>query len=151
MVSVECSEAITEVIDILDHMERFYIDKIPEKFKQFLIENKSKDYESKLDHTKKLKDINLKQKTRDILSIMYLTYWSNPNEKAEFENLLQENEGKYQEELSEKYNPNDIFKKPSQENNSIENIVANETTAMVEYKESIFKRIINKIKSIFIR
>ena len=50
----------------------------------------------------------------------------------------------YQDLLYEKYNPNDIFKK--KEDNIMENKnEIKENMQMVEYKEPIFKRIINKI------
>ena len=39
MVSVEYSEAIAEVLDILNHMKKVDVDKIPTKFKQFLVNN----------------------------------------------------------------------------------------------------------------
>ena len=41
--------------------------------------------------------------------------------------------------MREKYNPNDIFKKNIKQNNN----------DIVKYKESIFKKIINKLKNIF--
>ena len=46
--------------------------------------------------------------------------------------------------LYEKYNPNDIFKKKD-ETVTENNIRQEENMQIVEYKESIFKRIINKI------
>ena len=48
----------------------------------------------------------------------------------------------------EKYNPDNLFKNRKQETIVETQPIANEV-AMVEYKESIFKRFINKIKSIF--
>ena len=45
---------------------------------------------------------------------------------------------------------NTIFKKNSQENN-VENDIVKDELSMIEYKESIFRKIINKIKSIFRR
>ena len=44
----------------------------------------------------------------------------------------------------EKYNPNDVFKKKEKVLTD-ENIKAKENIQMIEYKEPIFKRIINKI------
>ena len=74
-----------------------------------------------------------------------MNYWcENENEKNELKQIFKNNEDNYQNELREKYNPDNIFKKHIQEN-----IVKNEVS-LVEYKESIFKRLINKIKSIFI-
>ena len=153
MVSLEFSEGISETLDILNHMDRMYIDKIPRKFIEFLEKNKSANYISNLDHSKKLNEMNLKEKTKDILATIYMNYWCTPQQKAEYSELLKENERKYQERLREKYNPDNIFKKNTQPQNIIQDNVskedANSNVAMVEYKESIFRKIINKIKSIF--
>ena len=57
------------------------------------------------------------------------------------------NEKHYQIEMNEKYNPNNLFKNNNQKS---EDIQANENdTKMVEYKESILKRIFIKIKSMW--
>ncbi len=110
MVSQELSEGISETLDILKHMDKEYIDKIPQKFKDFLEKNKSVNYIPNLDHSKKIDEMNLKNKTKDILAIIYLKYWCNSEKKLEYMKLLNENERKYQEYLKEKYNPN-IFRK----------------------------------------
>ena len=51
-----------------------------------------------------------------------------------------------EQELREKYNPDNLFKKHSLKQE--ENVIMNEVS-MVEYKEPLFKRFINKIKNIF--
>ena len=53
----------------------------------------------------------------------------------------------YQEKLIEKYNPNNIFK--TRKSETIESTP--NTVEMVEYKESIIKKIVNKIRIIFLR
>ena len=68
MSSLEFSEGITETLDILKHMDKSYTDKIPKKFKDFLEKNKSDSYTPHLDHSKKIKEMNLKEKTKDILA-----------------------------------------------------------------------------------
>lgn len=55
---------------------------------------------------------------------------------------------KIEEQQREKYNPNNLFENRKQEVTDKTQLIANEV-AMVEYKESIFKRFINKIKNIF--
>ena len=61
---------------------------------------------------------------------------------------MKENEIKYQSELREKYNPDNIFKNRNnltQKEESIEN----KPVALIEYKENIFKKMINKILVFF--
>ena len=73
-----------------------------------------------------------------------MNYWcDNEKEKLELKQILKNHEDKYQQELRNKYNSEDIFKKHIQEN-----IVKNQVS-MIEYKEPLFKRFISKIKSIF--
>lgn len=147
MGNVQFREGITETLDILKHMDCMYTDKIPQKFKDFLEENKSESYEPNLDHSKKLNEMVLKEKTKDILAVIYMKYWCNVAQKTEFQKLLNENERKYQAELREKYNPDNIFKNNKQQQAVEENVTQN-NVSMVAYKESIFKRFINKIKNI---
>ena len=144
MVSVEYREAITEVLDILNHMRKVDTDRIPEKFKQFLVQNQSTTYYPQLDHTKAIKDMELKEKTKDILSIIYSNYWCNKDEKLVFEKLLQENEKKYQKELREKYNPDNVFK-----DKEIKIEDNKKQILLIEKKDTIFTKIIKFIKGIF--
>ena len=147
MVSVEYSEAITEVLDILNHMKKVDLDKIPIKFKQFLVNNQSTNYHPKLDHTKEIKDMNLKEKTKSILAVIYSNYWCSNEKKKEFNNLIIENERKHQEKLKDKYSTENIFKK--KEEKRIEEAVQENLPVKLEEKESIFTKIIKFIKNIF--
>ncbi len=144
MVSVEYSEAITEILDILKHTRKEDVMKISPKFMEYLNNNASKTYKPDLDHTKKIKDMQLKRKTKAILAIIYKKFWCDSEKKKKFDNTLKNNGIEYQKELREKYNPDNLFKNKVSQIETVENSVA-----MVEYKESIFKRFINRIKSIF--
>ena len=146
MISIEYSEAATEVLDILNHTKKSDVDKIPKKFINFLEDNSSKNYVSSLDHSKPIKEMKLKQKTQDILGIIYLKYWANEEEKEKFKLKINENEEKYQQELREKYNTDNLFKKTKEE---IE--PKQETLLPIIKKETFIKKIINKILNIFRR
>lgn len=147
MISAEYSEAITEVVDILNHMKKEDTDKIPEKFKKFLWQNQSTSYQPQLDHTKPLKDMNLKEKTKNILAVIYSHYWCNDEKKIEFKKLLQENERKYQEEIRRKYDPDNLFKKKEERNK--EKNTFEELSIGIQTKDGIWTTIINFIKGIF--
>lgn len=110
MVSQEYSEAIAETLDILEHTQKSDVDKISEKFMEFLKENTSKTYKPQLDYTKNIKDMNLKNKTIGILSIINKKYWCNDEERKGFEEKLKQNEIRYQEVLNERYDTNKLFK-----------------------------------------
>lgn len=110
MVSVKLSEGISETLDILNHMDKSYIDRIPKKFKEFLEKNKSDSYIPNLDHSKKINEMNLKEKTKNILAILYINYWCDSEQKLKYANLLKRNEEKYLEESRKKYDPDNLFK-----------------------------------------
>ena len=99
---------------------------------------------SKIDHSKKLITQDLKPKTRAIIAMLYRNYWCTPEEKEQFESIMKQNYEKEQEALREKYNPDNIFKEKK-------DVVIEETNTMemTIYKESIFKRFINRIRKIF--
>ena len=71
--------------------------------------NKSTTYVSKLNHSNKINEMNLKEGTKNLLATIYLSYWCSPQEKANYAKILNENEKKYQEELRKKYNLDNIF------------------------------------------
>lgn len=146
MVSVEYSEAITETLDILKHTRKEDVMKISPKFMEYLNNNASRTYKPDLDHSKKIKDMQLKRKTKAILAIIYKNFWCNDDERKEFNSTLKYNEIRYQAALREKYDPNNLFKKKELE---VEQKTVETPLAMVAYKESIFKRILNKINRIF--
>ena len=131
MLSIEYSEAIVEVLEILQYSDDNIIEKIPKKLIEFWQRNKSTTYKPNLDHSK-----------------IYLNYLCNDEEKNNIKLILKDNEEKYQQELGEKYNADNIFKKYNQKQKVTENVVAT-NMAMVEYKEPIFKKIINIIKRFF--
>ena len=138
MVSIEYSEAIVEVLDIIKHSEQNIVNKIPKKLIEFFEKNKSKTYKVNLDHTKTIDEMNLKSKTRDIISMIYLHYLCDEKEKQELRIILKENEKELQEEARKKYNPDNIFK----------NKEITRDTLMINVKETFLKKIINKIKKI---
>ena len=64
MVSVRLAEGISETLDILKHIDKVYVEKIPLKFIEFLEKNKSKTYVSNIDHSKRLNELNLIKKRK---------------------------------------------------------------------------------------
>ena len=146
MVSVRNANAMAEVIYYLQGIKQEDIDKIPKKFIQYLNENASKEYKCDFDYNKPLKELNLLDETRGIIGMICYNYWCvTEKQKEQYLKRLSQNEQQYQKILNEKYNPDNIF-----ENKKLDFIENTTTpTEITEYKESIFKKLINKIKSIF--
>lgn len=143
MVSIKYGEAAVEVLDILNHTREEDVKKIPKKFMEFLQNNKSKTYISNLDHTKDIKEMELKPETEAILGLIYMKYWANEEEKAQFQERIKKNEIAYQEDLKAKYNTDNLFKQKDFENK--------EELPTVIKQKSFLQKIIDKIKNIFRR
>lgn len=142
--------AYKQLITILNNMEPEYKEKIPKKLMKLFEENSAKDYEFHLDLTRPLQEQELNSKTLALLAMLNLNYWcETEEEKQELIKHYTENERKYQEELRKKYNTDNIFQKNNRENKQEK--TTEEQVALVEHKESIIRRLINKIKSIFHR
>ena len=145
--NVQTQEIYSEVYSILNLLGESYIKKLPVSLFNMIKEEKRQDYNPKYDSEINLEQQSIKRETLSIIALFHLNYWCNSDEeKNEIRTLFKTNEKKHQAEIREKYNPDNLFKKHSlqQEESTITNEVA-----MVEYKEPLFKRIINKIKIIF--
>lgn len=138
-------DAFSEVNAILNIMPSNLYNKIPLKFKQMISEYKNNSYNPRIEEP--VEDYELKDETKIILSLIYRDFLCSDEEKERLKardaQKLQEEE----EQLREKYNPDNIFNNRKTEN--LETVA--EPVAMIEYRESFFSRIINKIKNIFRR
>lgn len=146
MVSTGYSEAFVEVLAILDNTPIEEKQGIPQKFINFLKENASPTYKISFDKNKQIAELSLKKETKAMLSVIYYNYLCPKDKKEEYIEVLNDNQTKFEEELREKYNPDNIF------NNTVSEPISEpvkEEVAMTEYKESFFTKLINKIKSIF--
>ena len=147
--NIETRQAYSEVNMFLELIGEEMSNQIPLKLRKFFKREMDKNYIPTIDTKIPIKEQRLKRKTIAIIAGLNLQYWCKDEErKKELLEVYSNNEKKYQEELREKYNPDNIFKKRTQENTIEEKNIENEF-ALVEYKESIFKKLINKIKNIF--
>lgn len=147
MISTRDTNAMAEVLHYLKGIRQEDVDKIQKKLIQILKENASKDYICNFDYNKPLKELELLDETRGLISMLCLNYWCRTEEeKQNYINRLNQNEIKYQEELRQKYNPDDIFT-----NNILNNVENDEENKVniqiIEYKpKNIFLKILNKLK-----
>ena len=152
MVNERYGIAMAETLHYLKGISQDDINKIPDNFMTFLKNNASQNYECKFDYTRPLKELNLKNETRGLIAMICLNYWCETEEqKNSFIEHLNKNEKKYQEELREEYNIDDIFKKkefiPKVEKTT-ENIDKNKLPVQAK-RENIFKRVFTRIMKIF--
>lgn len=71
------NNALKEVYDILQNTDEDLINKIPQKFLDFVKENMNQEYISNIDYTMKIDKQKLLPETEAILALIYKSYWSN--------------------------------------------------------------------------
>lgn len=156
-------EALVEVLEILKYASPKDRNKIPKNLLLFFQRNASPTYKFTFDTTKELKDLNLKPETKGLLSMIYRNYWCTPEERLEYDKLLNNNQKIYDKLLREKYNPDKIFENnfystPSkapvvqepEEKLEPQNTVE-EKQSLVVYTQSIFSKILEKLQEFFQR
>ena len=140
--SAEIKKAYSEVYEILQLLGSEFIDKVPNKFIEFIAKEKDNEYYQNIKKDIPLEEQNLLEDTINILAMLKLDYWcENEEEKEELESILTENERLYQEDLREKYNPDNIFKRKEIEN-------PNNLPIEIE-KVNLWKRILQYIQKLF--
>ena len=139
--------AYTEVYTILQELNEEEYNKIPPEVIETREANRDEDYEYEWDDEVELKEQPMLPETKAILFNLFRDYLANPEQKTKI--IRMQNEARQKNELKKQqmYNTDLFANKPKK--NATEN--NNETIQIVEYKESIFKSILNKIKSFFIK
>lgn len=147
MITENYACAYKEVIEVLKYTKREDVNKIP-KYRILLWKtNMKKDYDFKIDTTKTLEEQNLSKEAKAIIANIFKKYWATDYQRERIEAKEKYDIAQMEKEKYQKYNPDDIFKNRKQDIKQ-EN-EANKNVLMVEYKESLFKKMLNKIKNIF--
>ena len=149
MMSDKTKKVYSEVYAFLNIVSEEDRNKIPKKLKEMIEEEREKEYTPSYTFEIPIEEQEISDEAIAMIALLHLNYWcEDENEKERLNEIFNENEKKYQDELREKYNPDNLFKNRKQ-NVVNEPQTISEPVAMIEYKESIFKRILNKIKDIF--
>ena len=132
-----------EVLEILKHIPKEDYDKIPKEKIDFYEKNMDKNYVYIYDSV----EPKTLRKTDIILMNLYKNYIAKVEEKEKIEEILRLNEQKEEQEKKNTYSVDNIFdNKKIDIQRDKESIIAE---PLLENKESIFKRFINKFKMIF--
>ena len=141
------ANAYTEVYEILSCLNNEEYLKIPEELIEVFEENRNLEYEYEINDEQDLSKQPMLKETKAILLNIFRDYLATPEQSQKIKKWLQEDRVYLEKQKQEKYNSN-VF-----ENNKKYEKINNEeskTILPIEIKkQSIFYRIINKIKSIF--
>lgn len=150
MLESSYSEAAVEVLSILTYTEESVLNKIPKSFIDFLTNIASRTYKFTFDFNSSLKDLNLKEKTKEILGFIYISWLCDDEQRKNY--ITQIKKQKEENKNTVSYSDNMfIFPKNDKTLNHIETNNNSDllNSEMIEYKEENF--FIAFIKNIFKR
>lgn len=145
-INIETKKAYTEVVNILNNLSDQDYRKIPEDVILALEKNMDTEYMYNVELNKPLTEWKISVKAQTILAIIFRDYLATQKQKEKILNFEKAKFNEIEAEKREKYNPDNLFPKIEAEDNKEE---IKESVALVEYKENIFKKIFDKILSIF--
>lgn len=148
MEDLKYADAYSEVLSILQYISLEEYNKIPKSKLELFEKNYNKDHDFQYNPNKTLQEQNVSEIARTIIAILFRDYWATDEQKRKI--LLKENYDNdiEKEKIRQKFNTDNIFKRENR-NKIIEKDDISDNLAIVEYKPSIFKKFIDKIKSIF--
>ena len=136
-------KALTEVYEILKEYEEG-IDEIPEKYLWVIEDNMDKDYVFIIDD---FETIELRKDTKKIITYLYTNFLATSEERSVLKQL---EKIQYEERIAKENKQKQEITYPIFNKNKLEEKVEiedkNNDNLPMEYKESLFKNILNQIK-----
>lgn len=142
MLNTEYKIAYSEVLEILKYISKEEYNKIPSNMIKMFKLNASSENSFRYNPNKTLQEQNVSETTRTIIAILFRDYWASKEQKEKILSVQNIEREKYKRE---QYNPDNLFKNTKQIEIKDEN-VQTENVSMIEYKESLLKKFLNKIK-----
>lgn len=167
--------AIAEVDYIIHHMNEFYLNKIPQKVRDYITLLKKSNVEIHIDPKIPLQNQGLKEFTLYFLMILNLKYWCNDERRRDILAMMENNQKKLDEKIFNIFDQAESLNTASEEN--VENSSTNrpkqiitvnqetnenklddaqeekekveENSIAEKPKDNFFVRFINKVKSMF--
>lgn len=147
----EYMEAFTEVNEIIKMMPEELVNKIPNKFREMIEEERDKEYVPNIQEP--LEKCKLKNETIIILGLIYRDFLCSPEERKRLQEKdakeLAEVQKTIEKENREKYNLDDIFKNRRQSNTDQTQQSQENNSMIVVKEEKWYQKIFNIIKGIF--
>ena len=147
--SDKTKKVYSEVYAFLNIVSEEDRNKIPKKLKEMIEEEREKEYTPSYTFEIPIEEQEISDEAIAMIALLHLNYWcEDENEKERLNEIFNENEKKYQDELREKYNPDNLFKNNKYKEEQLSEEQTN-SVAMVEYKETIFRKLKEWFRNLF--
>lgn len=143
--NITYNNAFAETLFIIKCLPYNEQNKISKKFINFLKENKNDNYVVNINPSISLQNQQLLEETKELLKEIYMSYFISAEERKR---IVQYDKYKdiVEEDLrNQKYNYDNIFKNKTVSISTDEK--KENSVALIEYKEPLFKRIFDRIKN----
>ena len=147
--AVNYPKAYSEVYSFINALGKKYIEKVPQRIYETIDKNRVKSYAPIFKANQTITKNSLSKEALALIAALNLQYWCTSKEEKKKLQQIYINNTKAE---NEKYSYENLFKNTkSNIAKEYEDEQSNEKQALVEYKESPLKKLINKIKKIFKR
>ena len=142
-VDIQTRQVYSEIDEFLSLLDEKTRNEIPTKLRELFKREKDENYKKGINTNIPINEQNLKKETLALIALLNLQYWcKDETEKERLKQVYANNENRYQEELREKYNTDNIFKNANTEK-------IKEEVALVEIKEDKwYKKLFNFFRKI---
>lgn len=147
VLTLERREAYSELLEILRHMDKNYVNMIPKKLIMFFYDNCSLDYDFRM--TKSIGEETFKEDTLALLALINNNYWSKNQTKEDLIMNYAVIDKNAQAQLNSQLEKNNVFTKievPQDSTSSGENL----PVAQIGFLGTV-KKVLNVLKDAFIK
>ena len=144
---MEYEKCLVEVDEVLNHLSKEELNKIPEDVLKNIKKHKDKEYMWKYDESKRLEEQTFDRNTIAILSYINMEYLLSKEQKDLMEKIHELNEQNFANEIQEKYDSKDLFKNKNKNKNNIN--VENENAIAKLENNKWYNKMFSFIKRIF--
>lgn len=144
MVDIKYANAYSEVLELLKYISKSDYEKVPKDMIKFFQDSHNAEYNFQYDMKQTLEEQGVSELARTIIAILFRDYWATEKQKEKIIEFQKSQRIKIEEEKRKRYSYENLFES-NQKVNQIEEKEAN----LVVYKETIFQKVIHKIKSFF--
>lgn len=145
-ISVETATQLSKILAYLpDNMKK----KIPNEILKKISNKTDSTINTRINDVIDVREENILPETRKYLSFIFINYLATEEEKEEYTKIIKNNEERYQQFLSKKYDVEKIFNKRKEHSiNETQECSDEKNRLPIERKENFFQFILNKIKGL---
>lgn len=148
VLTLERRETFSEVLEVLRHMDKTYVDMLPKKLIMFLYDNCSLEYDFRM--TKSIGEENLKEDTLELLALINYNYWTKNKSKEDLIIDFASIDKQTQKQLNSQLEQKNIFTKIDVAPENLANDSTSNLPVLTNNAIDFIKKIFKTIKNWFI-